>query len=230
MDFYMFKKITQAIILSILIFPFLPISANLSDKTLIELNQLAEAENPDALNELGNIFAKGLKGEAVDKQKGFDFLLRAADLNHPEAQFHVALFYDAGFLGKRDAVKAAIYYKKSADNGFVPALYSLGDMYMNGDGVTKDIDQAIIYWKKASDKGEPEAQSALGTYFAKNKNFKEAIYYNELAAKQNHPNAQYNLGVFYLKGLGVAVDEEKANTYFRLACKQGNFPICENIK
>lgn len=48
-----------------------------------------------------------------------------------------------------------------AENGDVAAMYNLGFMYFNGEGVTKNYTEAINWFKKAAENGNERAKKSL---------------------------------------------------------------------
>jgi len=51
--------------------------------------------------------------------------------------------------------------QKIADQGDATAQYSIGDMYYEGQGVTKDPAQAMQWYKKAADQGNSDAKAKI---------------------------------------------------------------------
>jgi hypothetical protein len=65
--------------------------------------------------------------------------------------------YDAG-----DYAKAAKLFKPLAKKGNALAQTSLGEMYINGQGVPQDDQEAEKWYRLAAEQGNPVAQSYLG--------------------------------------------------------------------
>ena len=59
--------------------------------------------------------------------KGVEYLKKAAELGHPQAQYNLALMYDVGNFDvyMDDKEKAKYWYEKSAANGYADAQYNL---------------------------------------------------------------------------------------------------------
>jgi TPR repeat protein len=145
--------------------------------------------------------------------------------------------YNAG-----DKVGAARALEFAATQGDALALWKLGRMYANGDGVPHDDLRAFEYFSKIADEHadeSPESPSAvvvssafvaLGTYFLdgiKNSYVKpnagrahEMFHY--AASYFGDSNAQYNLARLYLEGTGVAQDARQAARWFNLAAEKGH--------
>ena len=145
--------------------------------------------------------------------------------------------YNAG--NKAVAAQALEY---AATQGDALALWKLGRMYADGDGVPHDDLKAFEYFSKIADDNEdvgPElpkagvvasAFVALGTYFLDgigNTYVKRDLgraheMFHTAASLYGDPNAQYNLARLYLEGTGVAADARQAARWFNLAAEKGH--------
>ena len=147
--------------------------------------------------------------------------------------------YNAG--DKEGAVRALEY---AAGQGQTLALWKLGRMYADGDGVPHDDLKAFEYFSRIADDNTddaPDAQNAgvvasaftaLGTYFLDGikgtyvRANPERAYdmFNYGASYFGDPNAQYNLARLYLDGTGVDQDPRQAARWFNLAAEKGHRP------
>jgi len=147
--------------------------------------------------------------------------------------------YNAG--DKVGAVKALEF---AATQGHALALWKLGRMYAEGDGVPHDDLRAFEYFSKIADENADEtidspnarvvasAFVALGTYFldgiqgsyvqANPGRAHEMFAY--AASYFGDSDAQYNLARLYLDGTGVAKDPRQAARWFNLAAEKGHHP------
>jgi hypothetical protein len=147
--------------------------------------------------------------------------------------------YNAG--DKQGAAQALEY---AATQGHTLALWKLGRMYAEGDGVQHDDLKAFEYFSKLADLNADEspvspnagviasAFVALGSYFlegikgtyvaANPGRAREMFQY--AASYFSDPNAQYNLARLYLDGAGVDKDARQAARWFNLAAEKGHHP------
>jgi uncharacterized protein len=147
--------------------------------------------------------------------------------------------YNAG--DKQGAAQALEY---AATQGHTLALWKLGRMYAEGDGVQHDDLKAFEYFSKLADLNADESPDspnagviasafvALGTYFldgikgtyvaANPGRAREMFQY--AASYFSDPNAQYNLARLYLDGAGVDKDARQAARWFNLAAEKGHYP------
>jgi TPR repeat protein len=142
---------------------------------------------------------------------------------------------------KRGAAQALEY---AATHGQALALWKLGRMYADGDGVQHDDLKAFEYFSRLADQNADESPDspnasvvasafvALGTYFLDGirgtyvmpnpSRAREMFHY--AASYFSDPNAQYNLGRLYLDGAGVGKDGRQAARWFNLAAEKGHYP------
>lgn len=147
--------------------------------------------------------------------------------------------YNAG--DKQGAARALEY---AAGQGHALALWKLGRMYAEGDGVPHDDLKAFEFYSRIADASTddgPDPQNAtvtasaftaLGTYFLDGikgtyvRPNAERAYdmFNYAASYYGDPNAQYNLARLYLDGNGVEADPRQAARWFNLAAEKGHHP------
>ncbi|MGO4705083.1 tetratricopeptide repeat protein [Microvirga sp. 2MCAF38] len=140
---------------------------------------------------------------------------------------------------KRGAAQALEY---AAGQGHTLALWKLGRMYADGDGVQHDDLKAFEYFSKLADQNADESPDspnasvvasafvAIGTYFLDGikdsyvaSNPGRAVEMFHYAASYfSDPNAQYNLARLYMEGTGVGKDERLAARWFNLAAEKGH--------
>ncbi|MUG03950.1 hypothetical protein GM556_00080 [Bombella sp. ESL0378] len=171
-----------------------------------------------------------LLDEAVDDaQRAYAMALvqRAADGGVGIANAAMGWLYEHGVGGqKRDAEKAAAYYKQAAELEIPSAQARYGLMLLKGVGVTPNPVQAETWLRRAAYGGDPEAAALLGDLYIRGEDFlhrpMEAARWYELAAEQNHTSAARVLAVLYLTGTGVVRDEAKAAHWFNFAAMRGD--------
>ena len=93
---------------------------------------------------LGDAYLYG-RGVERDYERGELWLKRAAEQGSIEGAFRLARHYQ----GAGEFAKAESEFIKLGDRGFSPAMHTLGNMYFNGEGVTKNIDKALECWTRA---------------------------------------------------------------------------------
>ncbi|HZH52979.1 MAG TPA: tetratricopeptide repeat protein [Microvirga sp.] len=145
--------------------------------------------------------------------------------------------YNAG-----DKVGAAQALEYAAGQGHTLALWKLGRMYADGDGVEHDDLKAFEYFSKLADQNADESPDspnaavvssafvALGGYFLDGikgtyvtaNPTRAAQMFSYAASYFSDPNAQYNLARLYLEGTGVSKDARRAARWFNLAAEKGH--------
>ena len=161
-------------------------------------------------------------------------LAETNDLKNLEARANngdASAQFDLGVrCGKGDGVpvdheKAAVWYRKAAEQGLAMAQAALGHCYAIGEGVAQDFDQAVMWFRKAAEQGDARGQSNLGFSFAKGQgvpqDYAEAVKWSRKAAEQGDARGQNNLGSAFANGQGVPQDYAEAVKWYRKAAEQG---------
>ncbi|SVB45352.1 uncharacterized protein METZ01_LOCUS198206, partial [marine metagenome] len=116
--------------------------------------------------------------------------------------------YEDGFV-TRDAQESFTWYLKAAELGYPSALYKVGFMYQQGEGVIEDHNQALNWFKKAAESGDSRAINQLAVMYEFGsgvaKNYKEAIFWTKLAIELELP---YQEKLNKLELLAKTEDEE----------------------
>lgn len=118
---------------------------------------------------------------------------------------------------------------KDAENGVLPALKFLGDIYLDGyeeNDIEPDLEKAIEYYERASAGGMDEALLELGYLYCSGQymepDYVKGIEYYKRAADMGNTTALGNLGMSYCKGYGVEQDEKTGFAYFLKAAEGGH--------
>ena len=95
-----------------------------TEKAFAAYEQAAGLGSPTAMFTIAMFYHNGICVKRNDK-KALELLVRAASAGSDDAQFYLGRMYDTGRIPK-DENEAIKYYAKAAGNGFLPALYYLG--------------------------------------------------------------------------------------------------------
>ena len=139
-----------------------------------------------------------------DKEKGFAYLFKAAELGYTQAETQVGHSYLNGFGTKRDLDKAVIWSAKAARKGAPNALENLC------------VIAYIYHTGKKGFKIEKDPRKAFEAY--------------KIAAGLNYHKGQYNLGVCYEFGIHVKIDLDEAKKWYKRAADQGDFDSKKRLK
>ncbi|ELA4930042.1 sel1 repeat family protein [Vibrio vulnificus] len=190
------------------------------DEEILAVLKKAEVTNdPALLFEASEILMyDSIMQENADQ--GLIYLKQSAQKGFAEAISALAEHY----YGAEDYKAALPLYLQLAEKGDANALYSLGVMNFEGEGVEQDQKKANQYYLAAAEKGNAEAMFQLAFSYndglGVTQDFKVANHWFASAAELGHSLATYNLGVSYLDGEGVQTDCKKAITLFEHAIEQ----------
>ena len=122
-----------------------------------------------------------------------DTLVERAENGDAESQYKLGLNYIYGTDVPKDASKAAKWFKKASDQGFLPARRELGILLAAGDGVEPDMETAVQYLSQAADELDPRALYHLGLMFevgiGVEKDLQKAVRMLAYAAEMGYPGA-----------------------------------------
>ena len=125
------------------------------------LVRLADRDyDAEAMCELGFRYCSGL-GVRPNQRKGFSWLLGAAFLDEPTAQYLVGTMYVFGIGTAMDYSEALYWFGIAADQGHAASMNELGILHAEGMGVEPDFAKAKEFWQKAAELGSEEAEANL---------------------------------------------------------------------
>jgi uncharacterized protein len=204
------------------------------DKNYTEARSIAESlaatDDPRAMAMMGAIYQKGF-GTSVDLVVARRWFQKAADKDHPGAQFSLAMMLLDNSLGENDPDAAAQLLEKAANGGNVQAQYNLGLVYAGRYGTTADWTKAAAWFRKAADQNYAEAQYNLGLLYLDGngvpKDQLSAADWLSRAAVKGMPEAALEYGVMIMRGEGVQRDEKIGLKWLLYAANRGH-PVAQN--
>lgn len=142
------------------------------------------------------------------------------------AQKGLGDIYNFGLGVQKDYVKAAQWYRLSAEQGFPDAQLSLAGLYYLGQGLPKDYAQTLNWTRKAAEQDFVMAQKTLGDMYESGyvtkQDFNQAAYWFRKAADHGLAEAQDRLGYYYAQGIGMPLDYAEAELLWKKSASQGN--------
>lgn len=140
---------------------------------------------------------------------------KAAALNHPVAQYHLAQHYQ--YAPTPDLARAHELYRKAAAQGLAEAHWQLGNQYRYGQAVAPDPDAAAEHLQHAAENGIISAQTALAEVLQQQGRHAEAIHWFQTASARHDSNAHAALAQLYLLGQHLARDYTLARRHAEAA-------------
>lgn len=163
-----------------------------------------------------------------DYTKAYEIFYTLAIHGDARSQYNIATLTLQGKGIKADRKKAFEWYKRAANGGNAPAMYSLAHMYQQ-DAVQDPtlMPEVKAWYEKAIIKDVRQAYTNLGflyyTGYGKviSKDTTRAIELLTKAASMGDANAMMNLGVLYGWKKDVQSDKLKAHSYLTKAINNG---------
>jgi TPR repeat protein len=148
-------------------------------------------------------------------------LLAKANAGDPAAQVAVGKSYAAGSGAERskkqvaaDDQTAAEWFRKAAQQGYIPGEMSLADAYGNGKGLPRDMAMAAVWYRKAAEQGDVNAQGKMGVLYSFGQgvaqDYVEAYFWLDVAASAQGPDQQKYAANRQMIGTHITADELEA--------------------
>jgi TPR repeat protein len=142
-----------------------------------------------------------------------------------------------------EKARAVMSLQYAAQHGHGVALWQLGRMYADGDGVARDDLRAFEYFQKFADThaddnpAAPRSRFVANAFVALGQYYREGIPNSPVTASPERarrmfahaasyfgdPEAQYQLAALYLEGHGVGRDPKRAVPWLVLAANKGHY-------
>ena len=190
---------------------------------------LVKENNPYACFELAFMEYRGEIAGIPRYGKSYDLFLKAAEQNHPAANWMIANMIINKKTGNRteDEIKLAWEYLKKAETlGSIAAINSIGLCYKEGIGVEKNAKKALNYFEKAAKNNYAYAFNNLGKYYEHLKKYKKAFNQYIKSANLGESWAANKIGEMYRQGIGTEKNLKKAYEYYIIAEETSIREIC----
>jgi len=141
-----------------------PLPEGSNDEFMMRVKKRMKLEDADAFHTLGeaysygNLICQDNLGLPQDHKKGFELLLRGAELGSIKAHCSLANAYDDGSGVKKDLKKAIIHFKLAAIGGHEVARYNLGIL----EEANGNMDTAMKHYMIAARCGYDDSLKKVG--------------------------------------------------------------------
>ncbi|XP_078445074.1 HCP-like superfamily protein isoform X4 [Wolffia australiana] len=143
-------------------------------KALIYLLGAAESGEPESMELLGEIYARGA-GVEKNYTKAYEWLKLSAQKGHYSAYNGLGYMYFKGYGVKRNYTKAKELFMKAAEKKVSGGYYNLGVLYLKGIGVERNVTRACEYLLAAATSAQPKALYQVAKMFQRDIGFKKNI-------------------------------------------------------
>ena len=103
--------------------------------------------------------------EAKEFRRSMQLLQPLAERGEPEAQYRIAVQYQAGLGVVQNDLQAYAWMRRAAEQDLDLALHGLGIMYLYGECVDRNPGEAARWLQKAADRGLPGSMAALANMY-----------------------------------------------------------------
>lgn len=155
---------------------------------------------------------RGLKAYLAGRNaEAIRWYLKAAEQDHPDAQYIISAMYREGRIVAQDYEQGLYWCRRSAELNNPEAQCSLGVSYEHGLGVDQDDNEAMKWYRRSAENGFAGAQYNLANAYyhgrSVDQDYAQAVNWYRKAAEQGLADAQYNLSICYGNGQGVQQDD-----------------------
>ena len=190
-------------------------------------NHRGRPSNPYARYQLAKIILADPAAEPEQLRTALEWLTEAAAAGQVQSQYELGRIYRDGRGVEKDALLAAAWLTKAAEQDSDAAAYALGVLLLTGgEGLAKDVPSALSWLRHSAEDGNQYAQYRLGKLLLQGeevpREIEEAVRWLTASAERGNQYAQYALGKLYLMGKEVPRDRKAAFRWFTLSAAQGN--------
>ncbi len=145
--------------------------------------------------------AKANAGDVAAQVALGEHYAQAAATDHDKAQM------------ASDYQQELAWYRKAADQNYIPGEMHLAALYRDGGGKTipRDMEQAATWYRRAADQGDPTAQGTLGVLYSMGQGVPhsdvDAYFWLDLAASVKGPNQEKYAANRQMIGERITSDE-----------------------
>lgn len=170
------------------------------DQAFSEFSYLADEGDATAYYYLGKMYAQGL-GVEKDEQRAVEYYQKAEKAYNIDAAYELAEMLLAEAKDKNDErfQTGLKYLKRAAYAGQANALNQLGEMYEQGNNVTKDYKSAFGFYLMGALKGDAKSQFNVARLYFSGKgapqDYENGLKWMSRAARQGYVLAQKELAL-----------------------------------
>lgn len=181
---------------------------------------------------LGQIYEEAIGIAHPNYEKALSYYAKAGT---DKAFYKQGLLYLQGQVGKqskKDISKGLSLVRRSADNGYIDAIYTMGYMYETGQYVDSvDHFKAVSYYRQLADNDVPSGLFKMGLYHEVGDggipyDTIQCVEYYRRAAELGYGDAWCYLGDFYRLGHYLPLDKEQAFYCYQTADSLGSVSGC----
>lgn len=163
----------------------------------------------------------------IDTAQNLKFILRGYEKGSLICTTELAKYYLSGLGVGKDSKKAYRLLSSIPDKKLdAEALFILGKMFENGDGVPQNFNKSTNYFKRSSDKGNTNATCQLGVCYQMGQGIEQndslAFFYYQKAANDGNAWGQRNVSTCYFEGIGTNINVPKGIEWIKMAAKNGD--------
>ncbi len=192
-----------------------------STNVVVRLEAAARLGNPQATNDLAELYLTGSEGVTMDRSKALDLFRSAANRGHASAQRRLGEACLEGWAGGRNVAAAAEWFGHAAEQGEPEAQFQLAMMHLRGEGLPRDEGEALAWLLRAAHHDHAMAKAWLGYMHEEGQGVRANSYlaaeWYRRASEQEVRWAQLRLGRLLAEGPEPLQNPESAFFWLHMA-------------
>lgn len=152
-------------------------------------------------------------------------IILETEANNANATYLLGLYYQLkgdNYYDEYAYSQAKAIFEKAAELGVSDALFSLGELYYYGNGVTQNFEKSLAYYTDPALSNHPEAIFSIGVQYDSGEgveqSYEKSFEYFHKASALNHNPSTFNIGYMYEMGEFVPKDLEQAQKWYQKSC------------
>ena len=198
--------------------------------TLAALTKQAEAGDPSAQVELGDVYERGLLGPKSNSD-ALRWFRKSAEQGSAEGAYRAAVLLQSA--GEKTS-EVRLLLEQASQSGYALAQLALANL-LSGQNASDSSMATEIFslYRSAAEQGLQEAQlntaELLVAGAGVERNLETALEWYRRAADQGARSAQLAVGNFYLRGVHVPLDLQSAYQWYEKSALQGSIQAQANL-
>ena len=180
----------------------------------------AQAGDATAALAVAQAYEKG-EGTKPNNTQALEWYQQAAANGSNEAGWQLFQIYNTERLLPADPPVALTYLETAAQDNYPPALYEMGNQYLEGKLVPEHKGQAYYWYMLAATNGSAPAKAKVDALSTEDPELYESLnrFVQTQQTAETDAQAQLEIGQAYRQGMPVLKDDTQAASWFEKAWK-----------
>ncbi|KAK8870967.1 hypothetical protein M9Y10_008880 [Tritrichomonas musculus] len=209
-------------------------SSKTGNHDILAITKDAKNGDPFSITSLGRMIQKGTNGYTKNEKEGYEYFMRAAQMDYPAALYNASICLRDGRGVKQDKAKAFSLMEKAAKLGDPLSFNEYGLMIQNGIGTKRDLNKAKEIFQEGANRKYGLCQLNLADILIDEgpENYDKALHLYQLSTMNSCEQALRHHSYFYLDPVGERkkyYDPEKGLSLLRRAASKNDGQALDDL-